>query len=159
MNINDRRSAPAAAALLVLALAGCGSSGGSSGTSGASDTTTGRTAAKSSAGAPGLKVDTTPKFASPSKSDPVQSGTVHIAYRYITIQPDTLRVKVGTTVVWTDYDSVKDDVTSVGGPQRIASRPFGEGKSFSVKLTRPGIVHYESTPYPTTMNGSIEVVR
>lgn len=162
MSIVDHRprAALAALALGLAALAGCGSSGGktSGSTTGATstsaETTTARTAKSS-----GLQVDTTPKFAVPSKSQPVQSGTVDVAYRDITIQPDTLRVKVGTTVVWTDYDSVKDDVTSIGGPQRIASKPFGEGGSFSVKLTKPGIIHYESTPYPTTMNGTIEVVQ
>jgi plastocyanin len=157
MNISDRRfTCLAGLAVLVLALAGCGSSGNSNNTAGTTGATTSST--KSTAGGSSLKVDTTPKFASPSKSDPVQSGAVHVAYRDITIQPDTLRVKVGTTVVWTNYDSVKDNVTSIDGPQRIASKPFGEGESFSVKLTKPGIVHYESTPYPATMNGSIEVV-
>lgn len=165
MSTTGRRS-PALLAMLaltLLALAGCGSSGGSSGAA-----TSASTAAKtagiptsgkgSTAGGSSLKVDTKPRFATPSKSAPVQSGTVHVAYRDITIQPDTLRVKVGTTVVWTDYDSVKDNVTSIEGPQRIASKDFGEGRSFEVKLTKPGIIHYESTPYPATMNGSIEVV-
>lgn len=166
MSIGNHRWRAAWAALALLTLAGCGSSDdssdGSSGRAAASGTAA--KTATSSAGKPktsgGLQVDTTPKFATPSKSQAVKSGTVHVAYRYITIQPDTLRVKVGTTVVWTNYDSVKDDVTSIGAsPQHIASKPFGEGESFEVKLTRPGTIHYESTPYPTTMNGTIEVVQ
>lgn len=144
--------------------AGCGSSSSPS-----SSATTGTTAAATSAStAPGtkstsaasggIKGDTTPKFASPSASEPVQSGVVQIAYRNIAIDPDTVRVKVGSTIKWTNYDSTQANVTSVSGPQRIASKDFGEGGSFEVKVEKAGIVHYECTLYPTTMNGTIEVV-
>lgn len=160
MNILDRRSRAGLATLMMVLfpLAGCGSSGASTATNKTTSTAGSAATTKTQAGASSLKVDTTPKFATPSKSAPVQSGTVHVAYRDITVQPDTLRVKAGTTVVWTNYDSVKDNVTSIDGPQHIASKDFGEGGSFEVKLTKPGIVHYESTPYPATMNGSIKVV-
>jgi plastocyanin len=130
-------------------IAGCGSSASSTANS---------TGTKSTAAA-GIKVDTTPKFASPSSSSPVQSGVVQIAYRNIAIDPDTVRVKVGSTIKWTNYDSVQANVTSVGAaPQHIASKNFGEGKSFEVKLEKAGVIHYECTLFPTTMNGTIEVV-
>jgi plastocyanin len=149
-----------ACCVLTLA-AGCGSS--------SSSTTTGTTTAASSAGKTagatsssatnaGIKGDTTPKFASPSSSAPVQSGTVQIAYRNIAIDPDTVRVKVGSTIKWTNYDSSQANVTSVSGPQKIASKNFGEGGTFEVKVDSPGVIHYECTLYPTTMNGTIEVV-
>jgi plastocyanin len=150
--------------------AGCGSSGNTSNSSSSTTaTTTGATTAAtasgtatgaktSSAAAGGIKGDTTPKFASPSSSAPVQSGVVQIAYRNIAIDPDTIRVKVGSTVKWTNYDSAQANVTSVSGPQRIASKNFGEGSSFEVKIEKPGVIHYECTLYPTTMNGTIEVV-
>jgi plastocyanin len=148
-----------ASCALVL-LAGCGSSGSS--TAGSTSTATATKSAattKSSASGEGIKVDTTPKFASPSASTPVQSGTVQIAYRNIAIAPDTVRVEVGSTVRWTNYDSVQANVTSVGaGPQRIASKNFGEGKSFEVKVEKAGVIHYECTLFPATMNGTIEVV-
>jgi plastocyanin len=149
-------SAPiACCALALVALAaGCGSSNGSS--TGSAPTAAGASGA--SGGHGGIKVTGTPRFASPPANAPVQSGTVHVAYRNITIQPDTLKVKVGTTVVWTNYDSVEENVVSEGGPQKFASGTFGEGQSFSVKLTKPGVVHYECTIHPTTMNGTIEVV-
>ncbi len=136
--------------------AGCGSSSNSNG----SGTTTATTTAHKTTGAHsgGIKGDTTPKFAAPSQSTPVQSGVVQIAYRNIAIDPDTVRVKVGSTVQWTNYDSTQANVTSVSGPQRIASKNFGEGKTFEVKLDKPGVIHYECTLFPTTMNGTIEVV-
>jgi plastocyanin len=144
--------------------AGCGSSN-SSATSGSTGTSSGRTnasgtkASGSASGKSELKGDTTPKFATPSSSESVQSGVVQIAYRNITIEPDTVRVKVGSTIKWTNYDSVQANVTSIGpGPQKIASKNFGEGATFEVTLEKAGVIHYECTLYPDTMNGTIEVV-
>jgi plastocyanin len=139
--------------LALLALAGCGSSGGSS--SGASSSATSK---RSSTRSPGsLKVTTTPKFA--PASGPIRSGLVPIAYRNIAIAPDTVRVKLGSTVRWTNFDNVSHNVTSAGGPARFASKDFGEGASFQVKLTKPGVIHYECTIHPASMNGTIEVVK
>jgi plastocyanin len=131
-------------------VAGCGSSSSSSSSS--------SSAAKTSA-AGGLKSDTSPNYASPSSSAPVQSGTVQVAYRNIAIDPDTLRVKVGSTIKWTNYDSVEHNVTSEGGPQKFASKDFGEGGTYEIKANKPGIIHYECTIHPASMNGTIEVVK
>jgi plastocyanin len=135
--------------------AGCGSS--SSGSSSGSTYTTGTTSSTSSSG--GLKADTTPKYASPSASSPVQSGIVQVAYRNIAINPDTLRVKVGSTIKWTNYDGVEHNVTSEGGPQKFASKDFGEGGTYEIKVNKPGVIHYECTIHPASMNGTIEVVK
>jgi plastocyanin len=152
------RPAAAPALLALLALAGCGSSGSSHPTA-STAATSGTGSAASSSGASSLKVTGTPKFATPSSSQPVQSGTVQIAYRNITISPDTLRVRVGTTIRWTNLDSVEHNVTSQSGPQRFASQNFGEGRSFTLTLTKPGLLHYLCTIHPATMNGAIEVLR
>jgi len=148
----------AALASSVAIVAGCGSSGSSGASTPAS-----APAAVSSPGATAtsgsvLKVATTPQYATPSTAAPVQSGTVQIAYRNITIQPDVVRVKVGTTLRWTNYDTVEHNVTAKSGPQRFVSHNFGEGQTFEVTLTKPGIYHYLCTIHPTTMNGTIEVV-
>ncbi len=139
---------------LVLAT-GCGSSDSSSSSSSTPSATT--TAKTSKSG--GLKPYTTPKYATPSASAPVQSGVVQIAYRNIAIDPDTVRVKVGTTLKWTNYDSVEHNVTSEGGPLKFASKEFGENGTFEVKTLKPGIIHYKCTIHPASMNGSIEVVK
>ncbi len=131
---------------LLLFAAGCGSSASSSST--ASTSTSG-----------GLKTDTTPKYAAPASSTPVQSGTVQIAYRNIAIDPDTVKVKVGSTLVWTDYDDVTHNVTSQSGPAHFASANLNEGSKFSYKVTKPGLIHYECTYHPASMNGTIEVVK
>jgi plastocyanin len=136
----------AAFGMLVL-IAGCGSSSSSSTT-----TTSKSTSTKASS----LKVNTTPKFA--PAGGPVRSGTVNVAYRNIAIAPDTLKVKVGSTIKWTNFDDVDHNVTSEGGPQTFASKDFGEGGTFEIKALKPGVIHYECTIHPASMNGTIEVV-
>jgi plastocyanin len=150
----------AVALLAAVPLAGCGSSAAKTATTGTTAArTTGSTGTTgTAAGGSSLKVTGTPKFASPSSSEPVKSGTVQIAYRNITIAPDTLRVKAGTTIHWSNFDSVTHNVTSESGPQHFASGSLPAGKSFSVTLTKPGKIDYECTIHPATMNGSIEVV-
>jgi len=106
----------------------------------------------------GLQADTTPKYGTPAPNEAVQSGTVQIAYRNIAINPDVLKVKVGSTIKWTNYDPVEHNVTSKGGPSKFASGNFGEGHTFEFKVNKTGVIHYECTIHPTTMNGTIEVV-
>ena len=116
---------------------GCGSSGGPS-TSASSPAT-----AATAKTAPGsLKIAKAPKYASPAASAPVRSGVVQVAYRNIAIAPDTVKVKAGSTVQWTNYDAVEHNVTGDGGPEHFASGNFGEGRTFAVKLTKPGVIHY-----------------
>jgi plastocyanin len=88
----------------------------------------------------------------------VQSGLVKIIYHEFTIEPDTLKAKVGSTVKWTNEESQKCNVTSEGGAYKFASKDLAEGESFELKLDKPGTIHYECTYFSTTMNGSIEVV-
>jgi plastocyanin len=138
----------------VLLVSGCGSSGGSS--SSAAATTP---ASSSTTSSPAIKVNTTPKFGSPPASAPIRSGVVAIAYRNIAINPDTVKVKVGATITWTNYDSVEHNVTSQDGPQKFASKDFGESATFSIKAERPGVIHYLCTIHPASMNGTIQIVR
>jgi len=155
-----------AIAAAAAALAGCGSGGGSTETTtvtvGGKTTTAvisnGKTVTSSSPVKAGLQPDTTPRYAAPPAGAPTQSGTVQIAYRNIAIDPDTLKVKVGTTLKWTNYDPVEHNVTSKGGPSKFASKNFGENGTFEFKVTKTGVIHYECTIHPVTMNGTIEVV-
>jgi plastocyanin len=170
------RHAPPLLPALALALAfagGCGSgsrsSSGSSGSSGAlatsaatpaqggSTTATTTTTARTAPTA-GLAPIEPPKYASPSRHARVLSGLVHVAYRNITIQPDTLRVRVGSTIRWTNFDPVAHNVTSTHGPEKLASGNLGPGATFSVRASRPGLLRYLCTIHPVSMNGTIEVV-
>jgi plastocyanin len=145
-----RRLATLGLCLAVAALAGCGSSSGSSSSS------SGSAGAKPTTAPGGLKVTTKPDFIAPA--GPVRSGTVQIAYRNIAVAPAALRVKVGSTLKWTNYDTVKHNVTREGGPYVFDSPDFGQGGTYEVKALRPGVINYECTIHPATMNGTIEVV-
>ena len=137
-----------AAALLV---AGCGSS--KSGTTGATTTTSTNATVKS-----GLTVPGKINYASPPANAPVQSGVVKITYHEFAIEPDTVKAKVGSTLEWTNENTEKCNVKSEGGPYTFDSGNLPEGGTFELKLDKPGTIHYECTSYPTTMNGTIEVV-
>jgi plastocyanin len=151
------------ATAFALTAAGCGS-GGSSSVETTTVTVGGRTSTitssktTSTSKTGGLQSNTTPKYGSPPAGAPVQSGAVQIAYRNIAIDPDVLKVKVGSTIKWTNYDPVEHNVTSKGGPSKFASKNFGEGGTFEFKATKAGVIHYVCTIHPTTMNGTIEVV-
>lgn len=153
-----------ACCLLAATVAGCGSSESSSGTSSTATTatktssTSGPSSSSSSSSSGGLKADTTPKFASPSSSEPVHSGTVRIVYRNIAIDPDAVRVKAGSTLKWVNEDSQRCNVSSVGGAYTFKSPDFGEGGSFELHVPKAGTIHYECTYFPATMNGTVEVV-
>ncbi len=147
---------PLACLLFVLVAIGLCAGCGSGARSGSSATGAASSSAANS-GQQGLKVITTPKFA--PAAGPVRSGTVEVSYVNITIRPDTLRVKAGTTVRWTNLDPIAHNVTSHSGPQRFASANFAHGRTFTVKLTQPGTITYLCTIHPATMNGTIEVVR
>jgi plastocyanin len=145
-----KRAVPVLIACAALALAaGCGSSKSNGTTSTAATTAT----AKS-----GLTTNAKINYAKPPANAPVQSGLVKINYHEIAIEPDTLKVKVGSTIEWTNQDSIEHNVTSASGPSKFASKNFGEGGTFKVTVSKPGIIHYRCTLHPATMNGAIEVV-
>lgn len=141
---------------MALFAGGCGSSKSGAATS-ATATTTGSTG---TSGKPkeGIVANGKINYASPPANAPVQSGLVKISYHEISIEPDTLKVKVGSTIEWTNHDPVEHNVTSASGPTKFASKNFGEGGTFKITVTKPGVIHYRCTLHPATMNGTIEVV-
>lgn len=166
MRRKGNRAAAIACVAIATLIAGCGSSQ-SGGGNGSGSTASGASSAKSgsaSASRPrrekGLEVDAGKSiaYAKVPASAPTQSGVVQVAYRNIAIDPDAVRVKVGTTIRWTNYDPVPHNVVSEGGPIHFASGDFGEGGSYELKVGKTGVIHYECTLEPTTMNGTIEVV-
>ncbi len=146
-------------AILLVALSGLLSAG--CGTSSPSRTaaSTGTAPTKTTHG-PGSKLsfNSKPVYAAPSPSSPLHSGVVRITYRDFTVDPDVVRARAGTTIEWRSEGPGRDNVTSQSGPQHFASADFGQGGSFRVRLTRPGIYHYVSTRHAATINGTIEIV-
>jgi len=99
-------------------------------------------------------------YAKPPAGAPTQSGLIKITYKEFAIEPDTVKAKVGSTLKWTNENSEKCNVKSEGGPYTFDSGDLAaEGGTFELQLDKPGTIHYECTAFPTTMNGTIEVVK
>lgn len=82
-----------------------------------------------------------------STSEAVATDQVEIKdYAY---SPKTITVKAGTTVTWTNKDSVRHDVTS---DNESADAPKSEllanGETYSFKFNKPGTYTYHCTPHP-----------
>jgi plastocyanin len=81
--------------------------------------------------------------------------TVHVTMQKLRFHPPHVTVKVGSTVLWTNSDSVKHNVTAVSGA-KFKSNDFGSGSSFTFTVTKPGTIHYICTIHPG-MVGTITV--
>ena len=126
---------PVALAILALLLAGCGGGGGGSTTAGGS----------------------TPAPASTTTSGGSGGGTVRVTMKNIAFSPQSVRVKVGQKVDWTNDDGVAHNVTATSGAS-FRSSDFGQGGTFSYSPTRAGTIDYVCTLHPG-MDGTIVVTR
>ena len=89
----------------------------------------------------------------PSSAAAVAPATGNaVAIQNFAFAPQTLTVKAGTKVTWTNNDSAPHTVTSTDGPSTSAS-PTGlfdsgqmnSGASFSFTFTKAGTYYYECT--------------
>ena len=82
-----------------------------------------------------------------SGSSPTATDTVTI--ENYAFSPESITVKVGTKVTWTNKDSVGHTVTadkpSADAPN---SDVFMQGKSYSFTFTKAGTYNYHCTPHP-----------
>lgn len=107
---------------------------------------------------PSNEVPLDPDAATPAE-EAQQAATVTIANS--TFTPAQLTVKKGTTVTWTNRDSmghnvVSDEDAPEGGPPK-ESELFGQGEAFSFTFDTVGTFPYHCTPHPF-MQGTVEVV-
>ena len=68
--------------------------------------------------------------------------------------PQTLTIKVGDTVTWTNQDSIRHDIKSNDGD--FYSIPLNQGESYSFTFSQPGTFEYRCGLHPT-MKGTIIV--
>jgi plastocyanin len=135
--------APTIAMGLVLAavLAGCGSSSPTNNTPPAPTVTT--------APAPTSAPTTAPTAAA---TTPPQSGNVSIAIQNFAFNPQSITVKVGSTVTWTDKDTTAHTVTSVSGPASFNSGPLAApGGTFKFTFSQAGTYSYHCAIHPFMM--------
>jgi plastocyanin len=98
--------------------------------------------------------------ASVSQNKPVL-GATHVYMRQETFTPAHIQVVLGTTVTWTNQDSVPHNVTI--SPDVITTSPNWEsallypGQSFSYTFTSRGSFQYHCQEHPSSMIGTVIV--
>lgn len=94
--------------------------------------------------------------APPASETPNQTtSTNSVTISDFAFSPATLTVKKGTTVTWTNKDSVAHTVTSDTG-NMLDSPLFSAGETFSFTFNEVGTFSYHCTPHPQ-MKGTVIV--
>lgn len=83
------------------------------------------------------------------------SKVVKIDIKNFAFSPETLNVKIGTKVIWTNNDNVAHTVTS-DSDNLLNSPTLSPGQSFSFTFTKIGTTNYHCNIHKT-MKGSIIV--
>jgi len=94
-------------------------------------------------------------------TDQVQSGTASVVIEGEAFSPQTIKVKKGTKVTWTNKDSighnvVADDAKNAAGLPTQNSLISKDG-TYSFTFDKTGTFSYHCTPHPF-MTGVVEVV-
>lgn len=90
----------------------------------------------------------------PSTTAPVTGNAV--AIKNFAFAPATLKVRVGTTVTWTNQDTDAHTVTSAGTGGPLHSAALTTHATYSYTFTRPGTYAYLCTIHPF-MTATVEV--
>jgi len=85
-------------------------------------------------------------------SEPVATTKVSMAKSY-RFDPNTIEIKAGDTVTWTNNDNFTHTV-KVDGQE---DRKVGRGDSVSIKFDKPGSYHYVCTLHSKDMSGTVIV--
>ena len=88
----------------------------------------------------------------PTKTSP--STTVRVSIAKFAFSPNQISVKVGTTVIWTNNDSVTHTVTS--DTRSFDSQKLLPGESFSHAFDSKGTFSYHCDIHPS-MHGTVSV--
>jgi amicyanin len=90
--------------------------------------------------------------AQPGDTTPVATDAVGI--KNFAFSPATITVKAGSTVVWTNDDSIQHDITFDGGG--IVSNTLNHNDTFSHTFSAAGTYHYICSIHPF-MHGTVIV--
>jgi len=80
---------------------------------------------------------------------------VSVAIKSYTFVPDIVEISKGTTVIWTNDDSVPHTVTSISGA--FDSGNIDPGKSYSYTFNQAGPFEYSCTMHPSMTHGKVIV--
>ena len=110
----------------------------------------------------GCSSSTTTTAAPPSSTNPATTGTAgggtgtatDVTMQNVAFSPQSVTIKAGDTVVWTNKDSVEHDVTAADGS--FKSGILASGATFSHPFAQAGTYEYSCTLHPG-MNGTVIV--
>jgi plastocyanin len=92
--------------------------------------------------------------ASPAPSSPPPAGANAVSIQNYAFSPSTLTVSAGTTITWTNQDSVSHTITSDSGA--FDSGSIASGNTNSYTINTPGTYSYHCSIHPS-MKASIIV--
>ena len=81
-------------------------------------------------------------------------STNSVDIRDLAFNPTPITVTVGTTVTWTNNDTVDHTVTSTSGPTSFDSGVIRPGETFSFTFTEAGTYDYHCTLH-SSMRGQV----
>lgn len=81
-------------------------------------------------------------------------GAVVVHMKNIRFDPQTTNAKVGDQVCWVNDDDVQHDAQADDG--QFKSQLFGQGQTFTTKLTKAGTISYVCSVHPG-MTGTLNV--
>ena len=96
--------------------------------------------------------------AASSTSPAVASGSVTVPIRNFMFQPQSLTVKVGTTVTWTNQDPQPTNHTATADSGLFNTGPIAPGSSVSYAFTTTGTYSYHCSIH-SYMTATITVTR
>ena len=102
------------------------------------------TTAYSSPSSSALQLTSAPVTQAPAAS----SNVVYVKIAVFTFTPNTLTIKVGTEVKWTNFDTATHNVTSDTGNE-LNSPSIGQGESWSHVFNQAGTFAYHCGIHPS----------
>jgi plastocyanin len=81
-------------------------------------------------------------------------GALVVHMRNIRFEPETATASVGQKVCWRNDDGVQHDAVADSG--QFKSPLFGQGQTFTTKLTKAGTISYACTVHPA-MTAKLDV--
>lgn len=87
-----------------------------------------------------------------TETQPTAANTVEI--KGYAFNPDTITIAKGTTVTWTNLDSVRHTVTGIGSD--VNSQVLSQGQTYSFTFNTVGTFEYQCHIHPT-MKGKVIV--
>ena len=100
---------------------------------------------------------TTPTSAkqNPSSSNPTGTNTEKIQIKSFAFSPESLTIKAGTSVEWTNFDSASHTIVGNNGIE-INSPQLSKGQTYTTTFTNLGEYNYHCSIHPS-MKGKIIV--